>query len=316
MAAAGWVRILRAHAAHSTGGPRAGRAAERRGGAGVPPGAPRVPRPHVRAGRGVRLRGREPGGDRRPAAPARPSGRGAVQPSDRRQRGLSCAVWLVCRRGRPPERVLMALDVAAATVLAALHASMAFASYPGEDPGLPYARALLLVTLGIVFRATVVPSSPRRTLLLGLVASAFAVGAGHAWHVTRTAGAVPVALHDLWTALWCALAVSVATLASRVIFGLRQQVREALAARPVHAAREDRRGRHGRRLPREPRDAAAADRGQAAAARPGGRRAAAALRARGAAHQPPHAPEHRRDLRLRPHAGRRLLLRDGVPRRR
>ena len=28
-----------------------------------------------------------------------------------------------------------------------------------------------------------------------------------------------------------------------------------------------------------------------------------------------HPPEHRRDLRLRPHARRRLLLRDGVPRR-
>jgi eukaryotic-like serine/threonine-protein kinase len=140
---------------------------------------------------------------------------------------VAVALWLYCRRGRPPERTLMALDVAAATVLAGLHASMAFAAFPGEADGLPYARALLLVTLGAVFRATVVPSSPRRTLLLGLVASAFTVGAGHAWQVTRTDARVPVALHDLWTALWCALAVAIATLASRLIFGLRQQVREA-----------------------------------------------------------------------------------------
>jgi serine/threonine-protein kinase len=140
---------------------------------------------------------------------------------------VAVALWLYCRRGRPAERTLTALDVAAATVLAGLHASMAFATFPGEADGLPYARALLLVTLGAVFRATVVPSSPRRTLLLGLVASAFTVGAGHAWHVTRTDARVPVALHDLWTALWCALAVAIATLASRLIFGLRQQVREA-----------------------------------------------------------------------------------------
>ena len=87
-----------------------------------------------------------------------------------------------------------------------------------------------------------------------------------------------------------------------------------VAARAVHAAREDRRGRDGRRLPRQPCDAAAAHRGQAAPARPGRRRPAAALRARGADDEPAHAPQHRRDLRLRPHAGRRLLLRDGVPR--
>jgi hypothetical protein len=140
---------------------------------------------------------------------------------------VACAVWLGCRRGRPSERTLLGLDALTATVLAALHAAMVFAAYPGEDAGLAYARGLLLVMLGIAFRATVVPSSARRTLLLGLVASAFAISAGHAWHVTRATGAVPVALHDLWTALWCALAVAVATLASRLIFGLRQQVREA-----------------------------------------------------------------------------------------
>ena len=37
------------------------------------------------------------------------------------------------------------------------------------------------------------------------------------------------------------------------------------------------------------------------------------LRARGAAHEPAHAPEHDRHLRLRSHARRHLLLRDGVP---
>ena len=40
-----------------------------------------------------------------------------------------------------------------------------------------------------------------------------------------------------------------------------------------------------------------------------------ALRARSADHQPAQQSEHGRDLRLRPHARRRVLLRDGVPRR-
>ena len=62
--------------------------------------------------------------------------------------------------------------------------------------------------------------------------------------------------------------------------------------------------------------AAPADRGQAAAARRVGADDARALRARGAAHEPADPPEHRRRLRLRPQPRRRLLLRDGVPRRR
>ena len=40
-----------------------------------------------------------------------------------------------------------------------------------------------------------------------------------------------------------------------------------------------------------------------------------AVRARGADHQPAQQSEHGGDLRLRPHAGGRVLLRDGVPRR-
>ena len=96
------------------------------------------------------------------------------------------------------------------------------------------------------------------------------------------------------------------------------QARERSAAHPpagpVHARREDRRGRHGLGLSRPARAAASADGNQAPArvARGHGRRARP-VRAGGPADEPAHAPEHGRDLRLRPHAGRRLLLRDGVP---
>ena len=57
------------------------------------------------------------------------------------------------------------------------------------------------------------------------------------------------------------------------------------------------------------------DRGEAAQARARHRRDGRALRARGAARRQPLASQHGGDLRLRPHARRPVLLRDGVPRR-
>ena len=72
-------------------------------------------------------------------------------------------------------------------------------------------------------------------------------------------------------------------------------------------------GGHG--LSRAPRPAAPADRDQADAPRSRRRRQPRSLRARGPAHEPAHPPQHRRGVRLRPQPRRRVLLRDGVPRR-
>ena len=87
------------------------------------------------------------------------------------------------------------------------------------------------------------------------------------------------------------------------------------AARSVHAGGEDRRGRHGRRLPRHALDAAPARGDQAPPARSRRAEGPRALRAGSPANEPPRAPEHDRHLRLRPQRRRRLLLRDGVSRR-
>lgn len=140
---------------------------------------------------------------------------------------LAAAVtWLGCRRGRLPDAVLLLVDGAFILVVTLLNAFMVFASFPGEAPGLSYARTLLLVTFGLVFRAIVVPSTARRTLLLGLVAACFPVATTTVWHV-RTGGPIAGYVQAIWTMLWCLGAVVIATLASRSIFGLRQQVREA-----------------------------------------------------------------------------------------
>ena len=140
---------------------------------------------------------------------------------------VSFAQWLWCRRGRRAETGLVAVDVAATTVLALLSGLMVFAALPGEVPGLAYARGLLLVNLGLVCRAVVVPSSPRRTLLVGLVCSSATVAVGQWWLAAQAGSTAPGAVHAAWTALWCLGAVAISTLASRSIFGLREQVREA-----------------------------------------------------------------------------------------
>jgi len=134
--------------------------------------------------------------------------------------------WLLCRRGRHSERVLRLIDGSSMTLVAFLMSLKIFDSYPGEVPGLSYARTLLLVTYGLVLRAVFVPSSAKRTLILGLIAGSFPVATSYIWYSTQKAS-VPAAQQAIWTSLWSLSSVVISTLASRVIFGLRQQVREA-----------------------------------------------------------------------------------------
>jgi len=137
--------------------------------------------------------------------------------------GVYAALWLICRRGRLSGLALLILDAASATLVALCNALMVFAVFPGEVAGLSYARALLLFTFAVIGRAIVVPSSARRTLLLGLLAASFPVVTTYVWFAAEgLSGGSPVL-----TALWCLGAVVIATLASQVTYGLREQVREA-----------------------------------------------------------------------------------------
>jgi eukaryotic-like serine/threonine-protein kinase len=95
----------------------------------------------------------------------------------------------------------------------------------------------LVLTSGValVLRAIVVPSTARRTLLLGLVAGAIAVtiflaSALHpAWPVTqRGAADWPIEFQLISLTLWLGVLVVIATVASRVIYDLRREVRSAL----------------------------------------------------------------------------------------
>ena len=137
------------------------------------------------------------------------------------------ALWWTCRRGPLPEARLLTLDVGAALLVAMLNAGLVFAAFPGELAGSSHTRAVLAASLALVLRSILVPSSPRRTLLLGLAGAASMVAASAWWHAGQGRGAAEGVVHAAWTALFGLGAVAISTVASRSIFGLREQVREA-----------------------------------------------------------------------------------------
>ena len=139
----------------------------------------------------------------------------------------SCVVllaqWLVCR-GRPlSARTLAAVEAFGfwATCLASL--------LPVVFPEATIERKfgmLLEITILIVGRAVIVPSLPRRTLLLGVpvVAAVVVVTWGHSANSGLSGSVIK---HASEAGVYTSLALGVATLASGVIFGLRKDVREA-----------------------------------------------------------------------------------------
>ncbi len=141
--------------------------------------------------------------------------------------GTYLAQWLVCRKGQRSADLLRVIDAVSAAMAAACSAFLVFSSFPGEIAGLSYARSLLMFTFGVLMRAVVVPSSARRTFALGLITSSFPVATAYVWFTSQGPQSVPPALTTFFTADWCLGAVVISTLASRVIFGLRQEVRQA-----------------------------------------------------------------------------------------
>jgi serine/threonine-protein kinase len=99
-----------------------------------------------------------------------------------------------------------------------------------KDPINYYASLpTLIVFLGSVGRAVFVPSTALRTLLVSLGIAVPVLGVAAASDPgTDLAGALPSEVLSFWTLAWSACAVVLAAVASRVIYGLRQQIRQAL----------------------------------------------------------------------------------------
>jgi len=95
----------------------------------------------------------------------------------------------------------------------------------------------LVLTTGVpaTLRAVVVPSAARRTLVLGVIVSVFAVGVFFAsallpsWPVRQQLPAAGWSLpfQTISLLLWLGVLVAVATLTSRVVYHLRHEVRQA-----------------------------------------------------------------------------------------
>ena len=212
-------------------------------------------------------------------------------------------LWWTCRRGALPEARLLALDTGVTLVLALLNAALVFAAFPGELEGSSHTRALLVVALALVLRSIVVPSSPRRTLMLGLVAATVMVAASAWWQARTGHGAAAGVVHVVWAALAVLGAIALSTIGSHMIYGLRSGFARPCSSGSTRSTRRSARAgwasvyraRHahaasGRRRSRcSPPD-------RAARRRPARFEREVQLTSRA------HAPEHRRDLRLRPHA--------------
>ena len=135
-------------------------------------------------------------------------------------------VWLLARRGERSARALGALDAAGIVVACGFLSLMTL-----HDEG-QILQVLLALTVTVMIRAILVPSRPGRTLALTALAFLPTVIVCIARHhpTALLAGFSPgyqKQYMTLNTVLWSVLGTMLATIVSRVIYGLRRQVAEA-----------------------------------------------------------------------------------------
>ena len=140
---------------------------------------------------------------------------------------LLLAVWLVCRRGVHSQARLSAIDAATLVLNCAGYSLLIFTPFPSDPQGEVRMRVLLAVTNTMIARSVLIPSTARRSFLLGLAASVAPTVTTYLYEVARTPSPSLARLHTAYATLWCLTAATVAAVASRIIFGLRQEVREA-----------------------------------------------------------------------------------------
>jgi len=134
-------------------------------------------------------------------------------------------IVLRTRRGRCSLRELAVLDVLSIWVPLGFSA---FALWPAPPVVHPEMVFLLGASHQLLLRAVLVPSSGRRTAAIGLVVFGLLVGWTHFYYRRFSSPNVaPVVLQTVTTATWAGFAVLISTLASHVIFGLRERVRRA-----------------------------------------------------------------------------------------
>jgi hypothetical protein len=144
------------------------------------------------------------------------------------------AVWLVCRMPlRIPTLWLRAIDTAVVIGVSVSGVVMTAVAVPDAmaDKAMlaPWPVPVLVLNVYLYFRAALLPSTPRRTAVLGTIGAAIIVIGSYLYlvHGLGIADPRPIRLMAGSVAIWCAVAVAGSTLASHVIFGLRKRAREA-----------------------------------------------------------------------------------------
>jgi eukaryotic-like serine/threonine-protein kinase len=141
--------------------------------------------------------------------------------------GTVCAiVWLSCRRAKRSASELETID-ALGTIATA--SAIGLAAIYGSPVQRPELSSIMGVIIFVVLRAIVIPSSGARTLALSTLSVLPAIYGAYACHANEPPAAytLPLVLYPALTAVWAGLGVTAATLASRVIFGLRRRASEA-----------------------------------------------------------------------------------------
>ena len=140
--------------------------------------------------------------------------------------GLYLLLWLYARRGRRRLAVLRFLDIL--LPLLTCSASALALHGKGVGYGAPFAILLIIMT-ALMARAVIVPSSPKRTLKLGLacVLPLLVTTAGLRLPTPIFGPQVRDLPFLVPGAMWSACAVILSTFTSAVIFGLRRRVSEA-----------------------------------------------------------------------------------------
>jgi serine/threonine-protein kinase len=140
---------------------------------------------------------------------------------------VSGAVWLLARRGRRSPAQLLLIDAVGTVTAVVPYTLMSVLGQRGMAGVLLTALTVMLV---LQTRALMVPSDARRTFAISAVAALLSFGLGLGAHLGGWAPPPPehgVPNLALNLGMWLAVIVAVSTIASWVLFGLRQQVREA-----------------------------------------------------------------------------------------